>query len=270
MHARKYLAIAIFFLTSCTATLAQTVTYDFTGTVGGPTLLGGTGIYASIPDGTPVVGTYTFDYGAAIASQSLGVVGSPAGWILESAVGIDRPVFGESAPSGQFIFTSTAHVGGFSFSTGPTNTIVMDSLVSADFNPQFQVFTASESGLGSGSQMELLYPMAYGSNGLPGTFVGPGIGNFGTFDSLGHFSYLGYTITSLTPAVPEPSVYAMTIAGLAALGFATWRRRVKEEDDGIWRVSFRHYDLGYFDLDTRRVEPVDSPFGAKVLSVSPV
>lgn len=230
MRARKYLAIAIF---PFSTTLAQTVTYDFTGTVGGPTLLGGTGIYASIPDGTPVVGTYTFDYGAAIASQSRGVVGSPAGWILESAVGSDRPVFGESAPSGQFIFTSTAHVGGFSFSTGPTNTIIMESLVSADFNPQFQVFTANENGLGSGSQMQLLYPMAYGSNGLPTAFVGPGIGNFGTFDSLGNFSYLGYTITSLTPAFPEPSVYAMTIAGLAALGFATWRRRATQ------RAAFR-------------------------------
>lgn len=52
--------------------------------------------------------------------------------------------------------------------------------------------------------------------------------------------------------------------------FAGQNVGVKEEDDGIWRVSFMHYDLGYFDLDTRRVEPVDNPFGAKVLSMSPV
>ncbi|MGA2550951.1 MAG: hypothetical protein ABSF50_12440 [Burkholderiaceae bacterium] len=45
---------------------------------------------------------------------------------------------------------------------------------------------------------------------------------------------------------------------------------MKEEEDGIWSVSFMHYELGYFDLDTRRVEPVDNPFGAKVLSMSPV
>jgi len=28
-----------------------------------------------------------------------------------------------------------------------------------------------------------------------------------------------------------------------------------------------HYDIGYFDLDTCRVEPVDNPFGAKVLTM---
>ncbi len=31
-----------------------------------------------------------------------------------------------------------------------------------------------------------------------------------------------------------------------------------------------HYDIGYFDLEACRVEPVDNPFGPKVLSMSPV
>jgi len=35
-------------------------------------------------------------------------------------------------------------------------------------------------------------------------------------------------------------------------------------------VSFMNYEIGYFDLDTRRVEPVDNPFGPKVLTMSPV
>lgn len=30
------------------------------------------------------------------------------------------------------------------------------------------------------------------------------------------------------------------------------------------------YDIGYFDLEACRVEPVDNPFGPKVLSMSPV
>ena len=30
------------------------------------------------------------------------------------------------------------------------------------------------------------------------------------------------------------------------------------------------YDLGYFDLDTRVLEPLDNPFGPKVLPMQPV
>jgi len=34
--------------------------------------------------------------------------------------------------------------------------------------------------------------------------------------------------------------------------FAGQNVDVKEEEDGIWQVSFMHYDIGYFDLDTCR------------------
>ena len=40
---------------------------------------------------------------------------------------------------------------------------------------------------------------------------------------------------------------------------------IKEVDDGIWLVSFMDYDLGYFDLDTRMLEPLDNPFGPRLL-----
>ena len=33
----------------------------------------------------------------------------------------------------------------------------------------------------------------------------------------------------------------------------------------IWLVSFMHYDLGYFDDETCRLEPIGNPFGPKVL-----
>jgi transposase InsO family protein len=36
---------------------------------------------------------------------------------------------------------------------------------------------------------------------------------------------------------------------------------IKEVDDAIWLVSFMHYDLGYFDLEQRTLQPLDSPFG---------
>jgi len=32
-------------------------------------------------------------------------------------------------------------------------------------------------------------------------------------------------------------------------------------DEGIWLVSFMHYDLGYIDLEQRTLQPLDNPFG---------
>lgn len=39
---------------------------------------------------------------------------------------------------------------------------------------------------------------------------------------------------------------------------------IKEVDDGIWLVSFMHYDLGYIDLEEKTLQPLDNPFGPKV------
>jgi putative transposase len=43
---------------------------------------------------------------------------------------------------------------------------------------------------------------------------------------------------------------------------------IREVSDKIWLVSFMEFDLGYFDEDTCRVEPIDNPFVAKVLPMS--
>jgi len=45
---------------------------------------------------------------------------------------------------------------------------------------------------------------------------------------------------------------------------------VKEVDDGIWLVSFMNYDLGYFDLEGKRFEPLENPFGPKRLPMPSV
>jgi putative transposase len=45
---------------------------------------------------------------------------------------------------------------------------------------------------------------------------------------------------------------------------------VKEVDDGIWLVSFMQYDLGYFDFEGKRFEPIENPFGPKVSTMSSV
>jgi putative transposase len=43
---------------------------------------------------------------------------------------------------------------------------------------------------------------------------------------------------------------------------------IKEVHDDIWLLSFMDYDLGYFDLETRVLEPLENPFGPKVLPMS--
>jgi hypothetical protein len=43
---------------------------------------------------------------------------------------------------------------------------------------------------------------------------------------------------------------------------------VKEVDDGIWLVSFMDYDLGYIELDEKTLQPLENPFGPKVLPMS--
>lgn len=45
---------------------------------------------------------------------------------------------------------------------------------------------------------------------------------------------------------------------------------IKEVDDGIWLVSFMDYDLGYFDWEGKRFEPVENPFGLKLLPMPSV
>jgi transposase InsO family protein len=43
---------------------------------------------------------------------------------------------------------------------------------------------------------------------------------------------------------------------------------IKEVDDGIWLVSFMHYDLGYIDLEQKTLQPLDNPFGTRLSPMS--
>jgi putative transposase len=52
--------------------------------------------------------------------------------------------------------------------------------------------------------------------------------------------------------------------------FAGQKVGIKQVSNSIWLVSFMQYDLGYFDLDACRIEPIDNPFSPKVLPMSPV
>jgi putative transposase len=51
--------------------------------------------------------------------------------------------------------------------------------------------------------------------------------------------------------------------------FAGQNVGVAQVGDRIWLVTFMQYDLGYFDDETCRLEPIENPFGPKVLPMSP-
>jgi transposase InsO family protein len=46
------------------------------------------------------------------------------------------------------------------------------------------------------------------------------------------------------------------------------RLGIKEVDEGIWVVSFMSYDLGFIDLEQRTLQPLDNPFGPRLLPMS--
>src|SRR3954464_13139631 len=43
---------------------------------------------------------------------------------------------------------------------------------------------------------------------------------------------------------------------------------IREVDHGIWLTSFMHYDLGYFHLQQKTLQPLDSPFGMRLSPTS--
>jgi putative transposase len=51
--------------------------------------------------------------------------------------------------------------------------------------------------------------------------------------------------------------------------FAGQNVGVTQVGERIWLVTFMDYDLGYFDDETCRLEPIENPFGPKVLPMSP-
>ena len=46
-------------------------------------------------------------------------------------------------------------------------------------------------------------------------------------------------------------------------------RRLRQVGDKIWLVTFMDYDLGFFDEETTRLEPIVNPSEAKVLPMCP-
>jgi hypothetical protein len=43
---------------------------------------------------------------------------------------------------------------------------------------------------------------------------------------------------------------------------------IEAVDDGIWLVSFMHFDLGYIDLGQETLQSLDNPFGTRLSPMS--
>jgi hypothetical protein len=67
---------------------------------------------------------------------------------------------------------------------------------------------------------------------------------------------------------PVAATYAYRKKISLSLSLAGQAVGVKEVDNGIWLVSFMEYDLGYIDLEEKTLQPLDNPFGPKVLPMS--
>jgi len=50
--------------------------------------------------------------------------------------------------------------------------------------------------------------------------------------------------------------------------FAGQKVGIKQVSEEIWLVTFMDYDLGYVDHETCRLEPLDNPFGPRVLQLT--
>jgi len=46
------------------------------------------------------------------------------------------------------------------------------------------------------------------------------------------------------------------------------RLGIKEVDEGIWLISFLHYDLGYINLEQRTLQTINNPFGSRLSPMS--
>ena len=88
---------------------------------------------------------------------------------------------------------------------------------------------------------------------------------------------LGISIERIRPGHPQQNGRHVTNCGRICLyrkkinlskSLAGQAVAIKEVDNGIWLVSFMEYDLGFIDLEEKTLQPLENPFGPKVLPMS--
>jgi hypothetical protein len=63
-------------------------------------------------------------------------------------------------------------------------------------------------------------------------------------------------------------VFACAGNSISSSVLAGQRLGIKQADEGIWLVTFMHYDLGYFDLEHKTLQTLDNPFGTRLSPTS--
>ena len=86
------------------------------------------------------------------------------------------------------------------------------------------------------------------------------------YDGLPELEYPFHDRDALVTARGRICMYRKKIYISTVL--AGQRLGIKEVDDGIWLLSFMHYDLGYIDLEQKTLQTIDSPFGTRVSPMS--
>lgn len=89
------------------------------------------------------------------------------------------------------------------------------------------------------------------------------------YQGLPELDYLFHDTAPLTSQIVVGYAYIVKKISLS-LVLAGQKVGIKEVSDKIWLVTFMDYDLGYFDEETCKLEPLENPFGPKVLPMSPV
>jgi hypothetical protein len=201
---------------------ANTVTYDFAGTV-----TSATGVYSSA--GSTVSGAITINFGAANPSQSSGTVGSTsAAWTAQADGGT---YYGGATPTA-LVFSWSLKSGAISVASSSPSSAGSASAVLGYPPTGGSLWEAEDAEWSSGSSyianvIALFGTSAiapYNSNGLP-ILVGstPSESNSLTDNINGTgVGNLDYTITSLTP-VPLPASAWLMLSG--AVGFGAMVRR---------------------------------------------
>jgi hypothetical protein len=209
------------------AASAQSVTYDYTGTVNEVN----SNVPIPVAKGDTVTGTYTIDLAAGVPSEGFGTPGDQFGqWAVESNGG---PAYGLPTPSA-IVFSDTIQAGGFSYAT-PSAPYVSPAThiegLSGGVNSGYFASESMQSANGDTTQSGFnLYglggPVPYNLLGLP-LYSSSQILDYGYVQSLSGQSgdiYVQYSITSLTPAsvvsaVPQTSTYVWLVFGLGLIGF---------------------------------------------------
>ncbi len=212
--------------------IAQSMTYDFTGTV-----YEATGTFSSVPVGTEVQGTFSLSLGYAVPGEGLGTVGSASSsWTLEAVSGTFTEFGLQPRTPQPLMFTSSFQGGQFSFSTAAPSLFFNRSIVEGMVNSAGGGTYSAESLVSASSQNVYTQSgfditnksgVPWSASGLPILAGGTGSGGI-LSDANSSLSYLQFKLTSFypaVPAVPEPPTYLMMFAGIACVGFLAFSRR---------------------------------------------